>query len=97
DAENNINAITGIYNNIVVNMQTIYVRIESSTIATDCASFVELQLIVKPAPRITAPTPLEVCDDDADGFASFDLTEKEPEILNQLDTDPSNDLDPTQY
>ncbi|WP_452600497.1 hypothetical protein, partial [Pontimicrobium sp. MEBiC06410] len=34
---------------------------------------------------------------DADGFASFDLTEKEPEILNQLDTDPSNDLDPTQY
>ncbi|WP_452597214.1 PKD domain-containing protein, partial [Pontimicrobium sp. MEBiC01747] len=48
DAENNINAITGIYNNIVVNMQTIYVRIESSTIATDCASFVELQLIVNP-------------------------------------------------
>ena len=97
DAENNINPIIGIYNNIVVNTQMIYVRIESVTTITDCASFVELQLIVNPTPQITDPSPLEVCDDDADGFASFDLTLIEPEVLNLLDADATNDLDPTQY
>ncbi|RLJ65743.1 PKD domain-containing protein, partial [Lacinutrix venerupis] len=74
DADNNVNPITGDYNNIVANTQTIYVRVESTTIATDCATFVELVLIVNPEPQIITPanlTPLEVCDDDADGFASF--------------------------
>ncbi|MEY8847354.1 hypothetical protein AB9K26_00945, partial [Psychroserpens sp. XS_ASV72] len=32
------------------------------------------------------PTPLEVCDDvSADGFAQFDLTSKDSEILDGLD------------
>ncbi|WP_369970513.1 hypothetical protein, partial [Psychroserpens sp. XS_ASV72] len=32
------------------------------------------------------PTPLEVCDDvSADGFAQFDLTQKDAEILDGLD------------
>ncbi|AEH00200.1 T9SS type B sorting domain-containing protein [Lacinutrix sp. 5H-3-7-4] len=97
DAMNNVNALSSPYNNIVANMQTIYVRVESSTIATDCASFVELVLIVNPTPQITDPTALEVCDDDADGFATFNLPSKDAEILNLLDTDPTNDLDPTQY
>ncbi|WP_299892588.1 hypothetical protein, partial [uncultured Lacinutrix sp.] len=69
DAQNNVGAFASPYNNIVVNTQTIYVRVESATIATDCASFVELVLIVNPTPQITDPTPLEVCDNDADGFA----------------------------
>ncbi|AEH00087.1 T9SS type B sorting domain-containing protein [Lacinutrix sp. 5H-3-7-4] len=97
DAMNNVNALSSPYNNIVANMQTIYVRVESSTIATDCASFVELVLIVNPTPQITDPTALEVCDDNADGFATFNLPSKDAEILNLLDTDPTNDLDPTQY
>jgi gliding motility-associated-like protein len=85
DAGNNVNAQTGPYNNIVAYMQTIYVRIESATIATDCATIVELQLIVKDTPQIADPTALEVCDDTADGFARFDLTIKNPEILDGLD------------
>ncbi|AUC83696.1 hypothetical protein CW733_09065 [Lacinutrix sp. Bg11-31] len=100
DADNNVNALASPYNNIVVNMQTIYVRVESSTIATDCATFVDLVLIVNPTPQITTAlvlTPLEVCDDNADGFATFDLPTKDPEILNLLDADTSNDLDPTLY
>jgi len=97
DADNNVNMLTSPYNNIVVNMQTIYVRVESATIATDCASFVELVLIVNPTPQITDPTPLEICDDNADGQAIFDLTTKDPEILNLLDADATNDLDPLQY
>jgi len=85
DSENDVNALTSPYNNIVVNQQTIYVRIESPTISTNCASFVELVLIVNPTPEITDPTPLEVCDDNADGYAIFDLPTKNTEILNGLD------------
>ncbi|WP_452222538.1 hypothetical protein, partial [Lacinutrix chionoecetis] len=76
DAQNNINPLASPYNNIVVNMQTIYVRVESATIATDCASFEDLVLIVNPTPQIISAqdlTPLAVCDNDADGFATFNL------------------------
>ena len=100
DAMNNINALSSPYNNIVVNTQIIYVRVESATIATDCATFVELVLNINPEPQIITAanlTPLEVCDDNADGFATFDLPSKTPELLNLLDADASNDLDPTQY
>ncbi|WP_052158330.1 choice-of-anchor L domain-containing protein [Lacinutrix jangbogonensis] len=77
DAGNNVNALTSPYNNIVVDTQIIYVRVESSTIATDCATFVALVLTVNPTPQITTAanlTPLEVCDNDADGFAVFNLS-----------------------
>ncbi len=36
------------------------------------------------AQNISQPTDFEVCDDDNDGFASFDLSFKDPEILNGL-------------
>jgi gliding motility-associated-like protein len=86
DADNNVNALTSPYNNIVVNTQTLYVRVESATIATDCATIVELVLIVNPTPQIEDPSPLEVCDDaSGDGFAQFDLTSKDAEILDGLD------------
>ena len=69
-----------------MNTQTLYVRIESATITTDCATLVELQLIVEPTPQLLDPTPLEACDDiSADGFASFDLTTKAEELLNGQD------------
>jgi gliding motility-associated-like protein len=88
NADNNVDAIDTIvpYNNIVQDTQTLYARVESATIATDCATIVELQLIVEPTPQIEDPTALEVCDDiSADGFAQFDLTTKDAEVLNGLD------------
>ncbi|WP_412561736.1 choice-of-anchor L domain-containing protein [Winogradskyella sp. MIT101101] len=88
NAQNDADAIdTGVdYNNIVVNMQTLYARVESGTIATDCATIVELLLVVEPSPQIEDPTPLEECDDiSADGYATFDLTSKDAEILDGLD------------
>jgi gliding motility-associated-like protein len=88
NADNDVDAIdtTTDYNNIVVDMQTLYVRIESATITTDCATVVELVLIVEPSPQIVDPTPLEECDDaSADGFAMFDLTTKAAEVLGGLD------------
>ncbi|WP_179354626.1 PKD domain-containing protein, partial [Winogradskyella vidalii] len=85
NANNGVDAIdtTVNYNNIVEDAQTLYVRVESETIATDCATLVILELIVEESPQLVAPTPLEVCDDiSADGFAEFDLTSKAEELLN---------------
>ncbi|WP_178984496.1 T9SS type B sorting domain-containing protein [Winogradskyella helgolandensis] len=92
--ETETNAINGVdaidttvnYNNIVQGEQILYARIESPTIATDCATVVVLRLIVEPTPQLLEPTPLEACDDiSADGFATFDLTSKAAELLNGQD------------
>ncbi|EDP72014.1 hypothetical protein FBALC1_12972 [Flavobacteriales bacterium ALC-1] len=88
NAENDADAIdtTIDYTNIVLNAQTLYARVESATIATDCATIVALDLIVEPTPQLVDPTPLEACDDiSADGFANFDLTSKNEEVLNGQD------------
>ena len=86
DAENNVNAIIGDYNNIVAYEQTIYVRVEDTTITTDCFSYVELIIIVNDVPQInTEPSYLEVCDDNTDGFGLFDLSLSNEEVLDGLD------------
>ncbi|WP_179007599.1 T9SS type B sorting domain-containing protein [Winogradskyella forsetii] len=93
DAQNNVNPVPSPYNNIVLGSQTLYARVESSTIATDCDTIVTLQINVNPTPQLgaVAPEPLEICDDiSADGFGQFDLTSKIPEILENL-------ADPTLY
>ena len=46
DAENNLFPIIGDYNNIVQYQQTIYVRVEDTTITTDCATYLELLIVV---------------------------------------------------
>jgi gliding motility-associated-like protein len=38
-------------------------------------------LVVNPNPSPVSPTPLEVCDDDNDGFAEFTLEDKDVEII----------------
>ena len=86
DAENNLFPIVGEYDNIVAYQQTIYVRVEDTTITTDCFSYVELLLVVNDVPQInTESSSLEVCDDDTDGFALFDLSLSNDEVLNGLD------------
>ena len=95
DAENNVNAIVGDYNNINPYIQTIYIRVESSTVVTDCATYLDVLLIVNDVPQInTESSSLEVCDDDTDGFGLFDLSLSNEEVLNGLD--PS-DFDITYY
>jgi len=42
---------------------------------------ITLDLVVNPLPSPIPPTPLEVCDVDNDGFAEFDLTQKDDEII----------------
>src|SRR5690606_40358552 len=51
---------------------------------TECFTVAELELIVHDLPQITDPEPLEMCDDDYDGFVGFDLSSKSDEILGGL-------------
>ncbi|WP_334112285.1 T9SS type B sorting domain-containing protein [Paucihalobacter sp.] len=86
DADNNNNPLTSPYNNIVANLQTVYARVESTTVATDCATIVELQLIVQPTPVV--PQVIDdyvLCDTNQDGFTQFNLNTKAAEILNGQD------------
>ncbi|GIR21775.1 MAG: hypothetical protein CM15mP36_09820 [Flavobacteriales bacterium] len=86
DAENNVNAIIGEYNNINPYTQTVFIRIESSTVVTDCATYLDVLLVVNDVPQInTDSSSLEVCDDDTDGFGLFDLSLSNEEVLNGLD------------
>ncbi|RRJ90847.1 hypothetical protein EG240_07430, partial [Paenimyroides tangerinum] len=85
DANNNANRIQniGAYENIVPNIQTIYVRV--SRVNSNCYATMPIDLIIKPTPNITISTPLTTCDSNNDGVADFDLTSKVSEVLNGLD------------
>jgi gliding motility-associated-like protein len=82
DAQNGVLPLTSPYDNVVIYNQTVYVRLVD--IATGCYSTTTLQLIVLDSPQISDPSPLVVCDDDGDGFAIFDLTDSEAELLAGL-------------
>ena len=71
------------YLNDVPFFQTVYVRLVDQT--TGCYSLTTLDLIVLESPQIVQPSNLEICDDDGDGVAIFNLTLSEPELLNGLD------------
>jgi gliding motility-associated-like protein len=97
DAENNVNAIVNAdeYNNIVADVQTVYIRVEDNASDNDCASQLTLTLIVNDVPQInTEPSSLSLCDENADGFGIFDLSTSSEELLNGLDP---NDFTITYY
>ncbi|MEH6537162.1 MAG: choice-of-anchor L domain-containing protein, partial [Psychroserpens sp.] len=80
DADNNANPLPIPYTNTLLNNQTVYVRVEANT-DSGCYNTTTLDLIVSPIPVPISPTTLEVCDGDNDGFAMFDLTLRDAEIL----------------
>lgn len=94
DAENEINALSSPYTNVDINTQTVFARVENPAVSTLCASIVELVLVVNPTPQLLDPTPLEVCDDDTDEFAQFNLTINEGEFLNGI---ADSDVDISYY
>ncbi|MGV8995009.1 MAG: choice-of-anchor L domain-containing protein, partial [Flavobacterium sp.] len=83
DAQFGENPQPSIYDNNVAYNQTIWVNV--SYTLTGCSNIVELQLIVNNTPVATEIPALEVCDNNADGFAAFDLTTAVAGILNTLD------------
>ena len=66
------------YRNAIINEQTIVARV---TTLFGCRDTVLLTLRVLPNPTPAIPDPLEVCDDDNDGFGEFDLSLKDLEII----------------
>jgi hypothetical protein len=62
-----------------VSPNQIFAQLYDSSGNTDSTSF---SLFVLQTPIPETPTPLEVCDDDGDGFAAFDLSLKDDEIAN---------------
>ncbi|MBR9915704.1 MAG: PKD domain-containing protein, partial [Algicola sp.] len=80
DAVSGDNPLLVPYTNVVPDFQTIHVRVQDND-NVDCYNTTTLDLIVNELPVPIAPTPLEVCDDNNDGFAAFDLTTKDAEIL----------------
>lgn len=79
DADNNITPIIppNAYVN-TINPQVIYVRLENINNGEfDTTNFA---ITVINNPIVIIPTPLEMCDDDADGFAAFNLNDKDNEI-----------------
>src|SRR5690554_6511829 len=77
-----LNPLTA-YPNIDDYNQTIYVRISNDS---GCFAVIPLELIVYDLPKITKTiSPLEVCDDDYDGSAEFNLADALSDIMNGLD------------
>ncbi|MGB3605573.1 choice-of-anchor L domain-containing protein, partial [Psychroserpens sp.] len=80
DADDDVDPLPIPFTNTTVDNQTVFIRVESND-NTLCYNTTTLDLIVESAPIPNIPAPLEVCDDNNDGFASFDLNSKDAEIL----------------
>ena len=84
DAINDVLPLASPYENEVPFLQTVFVRLVDQT--TGCFNTTTLDLIVKDSPQIVAPDPIILCDDDSDGIEVFDLTQSEPQILQNAGT-----------
>jgi gliding motility-associated-like protein len=83
DAQNGVTLQPTTYNNINQTDQTLLVRVTYT--ATGCYTIVELPLHVNNTPVAVEIAAFEVCDDDTDGKAIFDLTSLTDDILGSLD------------
>ncbi|WP_452222412.1 T9SS type A sorting domain-containing protein [Lacinutrix salivirga] len=82
DANSNSSPIinSNTYTNIT-NPQTLFVRVEDATTNCFVTSTLTISVLPLPTPSQNIPV-LEVCDDDNDGFSTFDLTINELYIAN---------------
>jgi len=84
DADNNDNAITTDYTNQnAYQQETIYVRVEDNTY-NYCFATTSFDINVFNSLTEANPSELHACDDDFDGFNTFDVTLVETDILNGL-------------
>jgi len=80
DAEAGANPISSPFANTIPDSQTLWVRVTSED--TGCYSITTLTLLVNPLPSPEIPEPLEACDDDANGYADFDLDD--PALIEEI-------------
>jgi len=72
DADSGANPIASPYYNLTPNQEEIFVRLENNQ-NKDCYDTDSFFIIVHNLPTANAITHIEVCDDDNDGFFSFDF------------------------
>ena len=80
DAENGTDSLSDSFTNTINYNQTIFVRVQNATDAS-CYAITNFELQVFDAPNTPSVTDWNVCDNDNNGVAVFDLTEKNAEIL----------------
>jgi len=94
DAIHDVNELTDPFVTTLTDVEIYYTVTDNSTNVKTMGKF---HLLTDPNPDITPVSTLETCDDNNDGFAAFDLTEKESEILGtQSPTDFNVTYYPTQ-
>ncbi|WP_456438053.1 PKD domain-containing protein, partial [Psychroserpens sp.] len=74
DANTDTSEIFSPYINIIPNSQTVFVRLDDTVNGCFSTTTLSIEVIMNPIANFV--TPLEVCDDDNDGFSSFDLSLK---------------------
>ena len=82
DALDQNNVLNSNYN-YQSNNTTIYARVAFST--TQCYTIYPFQLLVNPLPIANQPSDLEDCDDDFDGFLTFDIAQQNDFVLGVQD------------
>jgi len=82
DAQSETNPLPLQFQN-TVNPQEIFVSISSGTVCNSITSFV---INVIQAPDVNESEPLQLCDNDYDGFTTFNLTDAEVDILDVRQT-----------
>ena len=83
EAEDEQNPLPPFYTN-TSNPQIVYTRVRNND--TGCYDVAPLQIDVIPAPTVTQPTNIVVCDDDFDAFSIVNLEDK----ISEMVTDTSN-------
>jgi gliding motility-associated-like protein len=85
DADSGANAIPDptAHVNTASPLEDIYVRVENDV--TGCYTVVEFSIVVNPLPEVVAVTDFIQCELGTDGFAQFDLTQKDAEVLGGQD------------
>lgn len=78
DARNGTNVHPNLYTN-VSNPEMIYARISNNITGCFDVNFFEINVI--PAPTVTQPNDIIICDNDGDGFSIIDLDAKISEIV----------------
>ncbi len=78
DALNGTNVLPNFYVN-VSNPEIVYARIQNNI--TGCYDVNSFEINVIPAPSVTQPTDVVICDTDQDAFSIIDLDAKIPEIV----------------
>jgi len=80
DAENGANTLPLNYTNTTAYGETVYVRVENTS-DSNCYDTTSFELLVNDSAELQTVEDWQVCDDDNDGFQTFDLAQKNNEIL----------------